>query len=165
MHAAGGQMVRGGAIRDMTELREHRCVIAALDRTVHHGPRTGIVTLTDQIGGQFDQRHGLIGFLGKTQMANIVYFDLETQKVASEVGGWAHIDKMGLAVAVLYHTDREEYGVYLEKDAEKLIQDLRRADLVVGFDLDVDRIKRLADGDSYIEDITDERLRAALDAA
>ena len=38
-------------------------------------------------------------------MANIVYFDLETQKIASEVGGWGHIDKMGLAVAVLYHTD------------------------------------------------------------
>jgi UDP-N-acetyl-D-glucosamine dehydrogenase len=33
---------------------------------------------------------------------------------------------------------------------------------VVGFDLDVDRIKRLADGDSYIEDISDERLGAAL---
>lgn len=68
-------------------------------------------------------------------MAKIVYFDLETQKVASEVGGWAHIDKMGLAVAVLYHTDRDEYVVYLEKDAEKLIQDLRRADLVVGFNV------------------------------
>jgi len=27
---------------------------------------------------------------------------------------------------------------------------------VVGFDLDVDRIKRLADGDSYVEDITDD---------
>jgi len=69
------------------------------------------------------------------RMAKIVYFDLETQKVASEVGGWAHVDKMGLAVAVLYHTDRGEYGVYLEKDAEKLIQDLRRADLVVGFNV------------------------------
>jgi UDP-N-acetyl-D-glucosamine dehydrogenase len=33
---------------------------------------------------------------------------------------------------------------------------------VVGFDLDVDRIKRLADGESYVEDITDERLTAAL---
>ena len=33
---------------------------------------------------------------------------------------------------------------------------------VVGFDLDVNRIKRLADGDSYVEDITDERLGAAL---
>ena len=33
---------------------------------------------------------------------------------------------------------------------------------MVGFDLDVNRIKRLADGDSYVEDITDERLAAAL---
>ena len=33
---------------------------------------------------------------------------------------------------------------------------------VVGFDLDVDRIKRLADGDSYVEDIADDRLAAAL---
>ena len=33
---------------------------------------------------------------------------------------------------------------------------------VVGFDLDVDRVKRLGDGDSYVEDISDERLAAAL---
>lgn len=68
-------------------------------------------------------------------MANIVYFDLETQKIASEVGGWGHIDKMGLAVAVLYHTDRSAYEVYLEKDADRLITDLRKADLVVGFNV------------------------------
>ena len=68
-------------------------------------------------------------------MAKIVYFDLETQKIASEVGGWGHIDKMGLAVAVLYHSDRSAYEVYLEKDAERLISDLRRADLVVGFNV------------------------------
>ena len=68
-------------------------------------------------------------------MANIVYFDLETQKIATEVGGWGHIDKMGLAVAVLYHTDKSEYSVYLEKDADQLVADLRRADLVVGFNV------------------------------
>lgn len=33
---------------------------------------------------------------------------------------------------------------------------------VIGFDLDVNRVKRLADGDSYVEDISGERLRAAL---
>ncbi|HEY4928952.1 MAG TPA: nucleotide sugar dehydrogenase [Acidimicrobiales bacterium] len=33
---------------------------------------------------------------------------------------------------------------------------------VVGFDLDVNRVKRLADGDSYVEDISDERLATAL---
>jgi UDP-N-acetyl-D-glucosamine dehydrogenase len=33
---------------------------------------------------------------------------------------------------------------------------------VVGFDHDVDKVKRLADGDSYIEDVSDQRLQAAL---
>jgi UDP-N-acetyl-D-glucosamine dehydrogenase len=33
---------------------------------------------------------------------------------------------------------------------------------VVGFDLDVDRVKRLSDGQSYIEDMSDHRLAAAL---
>jgi UDP-N-acetyl-D-mannosaminuronic acid dehydrogenase/UDP-N-acetyl-D-glucosamine dehydrogenase len=33
---------------------------------------------------------------------------------------------------------------------------------VVGFDLAVDRIKQLADGDSYVEDISDHQLAAAL---
>ncbi len=33
---------------------------------------------------------------------------------------------------------------------------------VIGFDVDVDRVKCLADGDSYVEDVSDERLGAAL---
>ena len=33
---------------------------------------------------------------------------------------------------------------------------------VVGYDLDVDRVKRLSDGQSYVEDISDEELSAAL---
>jgi UDP-N-acetyl-D-glucosamine dehydrogenase len=34
--------------------------------------------------------------------------------------------------------------------------------VVVGFDVDTERVKRLADGESYVEDITSERLGAAL---
>ena len=33
-------------------------------------------------------------------MGNIVYFDLETQKSAAEVGGWGHIDRMGISVVI-----------------------------------------------------------------
>ena len=68
-------------------------------------------------------------------MGNIVYFDLETQKSAAEVGGWGHIDRMGISVAVLYHSAKGEYEIYLEKDVDRLIADLRRADLVVGFNV------------------------------
>ena len=35
---------------------------------------------------------------------NIVYFDLETQKSADEVGGWGNISKMGMSVGVTYST-------------------------------------------------------------
>jgi hypothetical protein len=66
-------------------------------------------------------------------MKNIVYFDLETQRSAEEVGGWDKISRMGLSVGVTYSTAREGYRIYGEKQVNDLIQELQRADLVVGF--------------------------------
>jgi DEAD/DEAH box helicase domain-containing protein len=68
-------------------------------------------------------------------MKNIVYFDVETQKSADDVGGWSHIDKMGLSVGVTYSTARGGYTVYGESQVNDLIKDLQRADLVVGFNI------------------------------
>lgn len=64
---------------------------------------------------------------------NIVYFDLETQKLFEDVGGRQNIHKLGLAVAVTYSTEREDYGFYLENDADALIEELTSADVVIGF--------------------------------
>ncbi len=64
---------------------------------------------------------------------NIVYFDLETQKSADEVGGWGNIIRMGLSVAVTYSTARGEYTIYGESQVDDLLRELQRADLVVGF--------------------------------
>ncbi|MDP6035172.1 MAG: ribonuclease H-like domain-containing protein [Verrucomicrobiota bacterium] len=66
-------------------------------------------------------------------MKNIVYFDLETQKSAQEVGGWNHIDRMGMSVGVTYSTARGDYAIYGEAQVDDLITELQRADLVVGF--------------------------------
>jgi len=66
-------------------------------------------------------------------MKNIVYFDLETQKSADEVGGWSHISRMGMSVGVIYSTARSEYTIYGEHQVNDLIKELQRADLVVGF--------------------------------
>jgi len=66
---------------------------------------------------------------------NIVYFDLETQKLAQEVGGWSNVHKLKLAVGVTYSTEREDYAVYLEEDADALIEELTSADVVVGFNI------------------------------
>jgi DEAD/DEAH box helicase domain-containing protein len=64
---------------------------------------------------------------------NIVYFDLETQKSADEVGGWNNIRDMRMSVGVTYSTARSEYKIYPESQVNALIEELRRADLVVGF--------------------------------
>ena len=66
-------------------------------------------------------------------MKNIVYFDLETQKSAEEVGGWDKISQMGMSIGVTYSTGREGYTIYGEKQVDELIRELQRADLIVGF--------------------------------
>jgi DEAD/DEAH box helicase domain-containing protein len=66
---------------------------------------------------------------------NIVYFDLETQKSADEVGGWGNISKMGMSIGVTYGTTRGDYKIYGERQVNDLITDLQRADLVVGFNI------------------------------
>jgi len=66
-------------------------------------------------------------------MKNIVYFDLETQKSADEVGGWEHISRMGMSVGVTYNVSCSEYRIYGEQQVDDLIKELLRADLVVGF--------------------------------
>jgi DEAD/DEAH box helicase domain-containing protein len=66
-------------------------------------------------------------------MKNIVYFDLETQKSAQEVGGWNHIRDMRMSVGVTYSTARGDYKIYGENQVNDLVNELMRADLVVGF--------------------------------
>lgn len=64
---------------------------------------------------------------------DIVYFDLETRRTANDVGGWGNKHLMGISVAVTFSTKLNEYTIYTEDEAAALIDQLRRADLVVGF--------------------------------
>jgi hypothetical protein len=64
---------------------------------------------------------------------NIVYFDLETQRTASDVGGWGNSHKMGMSIGVTYSTRDESYHIYTEAEAPALAEQLMQADLVVGF--------------------------------
>src|ERR1700685_4132947 len=64
---------------------------------------------------------------------NILYFDLETQKSADEVGGWGNISKMGMSIGVTCSSTNGEYKIYGEKQVNDLLADLQRADLIVGF--------------------------------
>lgn len=64
---------------------------------------------------------------------DIVYFDLETQRTANDVGGWDKKHEMGMSLGVTYSSRDNCYEIFSEDRAEHLIKRLQRADLVVGF--------------------------------
>ena len=68
-------------------------------------------------------------------MSNLVFFDLETKKLADEVGGWSNVSQMGLAVAVIYSTADAAYHHFTEERVPELVATLQQADRVVGFNL------------------------------
>ena len=65
---------------------------------------------------------------------NIVYFDLESQRLFEEVGG-RDASKLLLACGVTWSTARNDFAVYWEKDARALIAELKSADRVIGFNI------------------------------
>jgi DEAD/DEAH box helicase domain-containing protein len=65
---------------------------------------------------------------------NIVYFDLESQKLFEEVGG-RDATKLLLACGVTWSTQRNDFAVYWEKDAPALVAELKAADRVIGFNI------------------------------
>jgi DEAD/DEAH box helicase domain-containing protein len=65
----------------------------------------------------------------------IVYFDLETQKSADEVGGWNNKHLMKIAVVAVYDSLDGKFYTYLEDNVDKLVEKLLSADLVVGFNI------------------------------
>jgi DEAD/DEAH box helicase domain-containing protein len=63
------------------------------------------------------------------------FFDLETQRLAEEVGGWGNKHLMRLSVGVVYDSQDNRYHHYREADSEALIAHLKQFDLVVGFNI------------------------------
>lgn len=65
---------------------------------------------------------------------NIVYFDLESQKLFEEVGG-RDPGKLLLACGATWSTARNDFAVYWEKDATALVAELKAADRIIGFNI------------------------------
>ena len=64
---------------------------------------------------------------------DIVVFDLETQFLADEVGGWDKASAMKVSVAVLWSVRERAFRQYVEAQVPELLKRLKQADLVVGF--------------------------------
>lgn len=62
---------------------------------------------------------------------NIVYFDLETQRSLTDVGHAK--DKLGMSVGVTYSTRDQAYRIFGEDEVDALVDQLLKADLVVGW--------------------------------
>jgi DEAD/DEAH box helicase domain-containing protein len=65
---------------------------------------------------------------------NLVFFDLETQKLFQEVGG-RDPAKLLLACGVTFSTAQNDYKVYWENQAPALVDELKSADKVIGFNI------------------------------
>ncbi len=65
---------------------------------------------------------------------NIVYFDLESQKLFEEVGG-RFPAKLLLACGVTWSSVREDFAVHWEQETAALIAELKSADRVIGFNI------------------------------
>lgn len=65
----------------------------------------------------------------------LVFFDVETQKSADDVGGWHNAHLMRVAVAVAYDTATGRFETFDEARVHDLLALLASADLVVGFNV------------------------------
>ncbi len=61
--------------------------------------------------------------------------DLETQRLAQEVGGWNNAHLMRVSVAVLYDSDDGGFKVFKERDIPRLLEHLAQLQMVVGFNI------------------------------
>ncbi len=66
---------------------------------------------------------------------NYVFFDLETQNLFQDVGGRDNIDKLLVACAVTWSAQKNDFSVYWEKDVPALVDELKSATKVIGFNL------------------------------
>jgi DEAD/DEAH box helicase domain-containing protein len=60
-------------------------------------------------------------------------FDIETQLSADEVGGWHNTHKMRIAICVVYDIEADRYEFYHENHAGRLIDRLKNAAHVIGY--------------------------------
>jgi DEAD/DEAH box helicase domain-containing protein len=66
---------------------------------------------------------------------NYVFFDLETQNLFEDVGGHDNVALLKVACGVTWSTERNDFAVYWEKDVPALVQELKSATKVVGFNV------------------------------
>src|SRR6476469_9943812 len=65
---------------------------------------------------------------------HFLVIDVETQRLVQEVGGWDHVDKLGISVACAYDSKTDQFTAYRENELKKLIE-LCEERLVIGYNI------------------------------
>ena len=65
----------------------------------------------------------------------VVVFDLETQNSFDEVGGYRNTRALKMSVGVTWNSAEQAFHRYAEQDVPALVQELKSAALVVGFNV------------------------------
>ncbi|MCC6741214.1 MAG: ribonuclease H-like domain-containing protein [Planctomycetia bacterium] len=79
-----------------------------------------------------DNAQGLLFGAPKSKARTLV-FDLETQNSFDDVGGRNKMAELRMSVGVTLALETQEFAVYREGDVNALIEDLRAASRVIGF--------------------------------
>lgn len=65
---------------------------------------------------------------------DFLVLDLETKQLVQDVGGWDHVDKLGVSVACAYDSKTDTFTSYMENELGKLIT-LCEERLIVGYNV------------------------------
>jgi len=65
---------------------------------------------------------------------HFLVLDIETKQLVQDVGGWDHIDKLGISVACAYDSKTDQFIAYREEELKNLIE-LCEERLVVGYNI------------------------------
>ncbi len=65
---------------------------------------------------------------------HFLVIDVETQRLVQDVGGWEHVDKLGISVACAYDSKTDQFLSFRENELKALIE-LCEERLVVGYNI------------------------------
>jgi DEAD/DEAH box helicase domain-containing protein len=111
---------KAAALRTLRLLLGHE-PLPRLAAAPEHGPRAGRLAAATPAP--------------EPRAPRVVFFDLETQRSAEQVGGWHNAHLMRVALAVVYDAQEERFESFGEREVPALLERLAAADLVVGFNV------------------------------
>ena len=76
-----------------------------------------------------------VAALAPSAPPRLLFFDLETQRSAEEVGGWHNAQLMRVSLAVAFDAAAQRFETFREREVHDLLERLSAADLVVGFNV------------------------------